>query len=62
MVEQRYVFYAHGTNYDAEPEESNIIIGYFTSLILVKAAVEEFVKDNFEFEPENLQWTDQKGK
>jgi len=62
MDEQRYVFYAHGTDYNAEPEEANLVIGYFTTLVLVKTAVDEFVKDNYEFEPENLQWSDQKGK
>jgi hypothetical protein len=62
MDEQRYVFYAHGTDYNAEPEESNIVIGYYTSLILVKTAVEEFVKDTYELESDNLLWSDQKGK
>jgi hypothetical protein len=62
MYEQRYVFYAHGTDYNAEPEESNIVIGYFTSLVLVKSAVEEYVRDHYEFNPENLLWSDQKGK
>ena len=54
--------FTHGTNYDEEPEESNIVIGYFTSLVLAKAAVEEFVKENYEVEPESLVWSDQFGK
>ena len=62
METEKFVFYAHGTDYNAEPEEANIQIGYFTSLVLVKAAVDEFVRDKFEFDPENLQWSDQKGK
>jgi hypothetical protein len=62
MDTEKFVFYAHGTDYNAEPEESNIVVGYFTSLVLVKAAVEEYVKENYEIEPEKLYWNEHSDK
>jgi hypothetical protein len=62
MDTEIFVFYAHGTDYNAEPEEANLVIGYYTSLVLVKAAVEEYVKETYEVEPESLVWADQFGK
>jgi hypothetical protein len=62
MEPERFVYFVHGTDYNNEPEDSNLMVGYFTSLVLVKTAVEEYVKEIYEVEPESLVWTNQFGK
>ena len=59
---EKLIFYAHGTDYNSEPEESNIVIGYYTSLVSVKIAVEEYAKETYEIEPDNLVWSDESSK
>jgi hypothetical protein len=59
---EKHVYYVHGTDFNSEMEYDNIQVGYFTSLELAIIAVDEFVKESYEIESENLYRIEQSEK